>query len=333
MATPSTELPATHAAILLHNPGPSNSAVLTSNLPLPALAPGQILVRNTYSGVNYIDNYIPEGYIVAASPDVTSSTDSSISSLSPGTRVAYLANQSYAQYTAVPVSNVIALPDTLEPGLGAAVLLQGLTVITLARESYAAKKGDIVLVHAAAGGVGLLLTQYLTKVIGARVIATASSAEKLALARGAGAEWRINYTDPSPSTTWESAVLSIPEVAAQGGVHGVYDSVGQSTLHGSLEVLRVGGTFVSFGNASGAIEGVKFAWLTPKNLKVLRPSMLGYVSRREDFLKYAQELVELVVKGTLKVKMHKTYDWKEIDQAHKDISSRGTTGKLLLEIN
>ena len=246
------------------------------------------------------------------SPDLAQHPDPTARDLKVGDRVAYLGAPAYSQYSAAPVDKVLKLPEGLAEGLGAAVLLQGLTAITFATVSYPAKKGDIVLVHAAAGGVGLLLVQYLSRVIGARVIATASSEEKLALAKESGAEWTFLY-GPS-GNEWIEAVKSIPEVKERGGVAGIYDSVAKATWEGGLEVIAVKGTFVSFGNSSGAVELPNLIRLTEKNIALLRPQLFPYIGTREEFMRYADELVRLVKEGTLKVKS-KEYPWEKFDQA------------------
>lgn len=340
-------LPETHSVIQLTNPGPNSTVSLISNIPLPTLQNGQILVQNTYAGVNYIDKYYisgiyqapsdpytlgreGEGIIVAASPDLAQHPDPTVRGLKVGDRVAYLGAPAYSQYSAVPVDKVLKLPEGLTEGLGAAALLQGLTAITLATVSYPAKKGDIVLVHAAAGGVGLILVQYLAKAIGARVIATASSEEKLALVKESGAEWTFVY-GPS-GNEWIEAIKSIPEVKERGGVAGIYDSVAKATFEGSLEVIAVKGTFVSFGNSSGLLEPLNLIRLAEKNIAILRPQLFPYIRTREEFTGYAEELVRLINEGTLKVKS-KVYPWEKFGQALQDIGSRGTTGKLLLKID
>ncbi|KAF8456904.1 hypothetical protein BGX38DRAFT_1160852 [Terfezia claveryi] len=339
-------LPKAHSAIQLTDPGPSPTVSLNSNIPLPTLQNGHVLVKNTYAGINYIENYFisgiyqapsypytlgreGEGIIVAVSQDLAQHPDPTVHDLKVGDRVAYLEAPAYSQYSAAPVDKVLKLPEGLAEGLGAAVLLQGLTAITLATASYPAKKGDIVLVHAAAGGVGLFLVRYLNKVIGARVIATASSEGKLALAKENGAEWAFLY-GPS-GNEWIEAVKSIPEVNKRRGVAGIYDSVAKATFEGGLEVIAVKGTFVNFGNASGPVEPFSLSRLMPKNIAILRPQLFPYIRTRAEFTRYADELVRLINEGTLKVKS-KVYPWEKFDQALQDIRSRRTTGKLILKI-
>lgn len=344
----SQQLPATHSAIQLSNPGPNPTVSLNANLPLPEVSPGDILVRSTYGGVNYIENYfisglypIPSdphtlghegsGYIVGLGADIAHHPDASIRELKLGDRVAYVSRGVFAQYSAVPAGKVFKLPDDLGDDLGAAATLQGLTAITLTREAYPAQPGDIVLVHAASGGVGSLLVQFLSRVIGARVIATASSEEKRALARDNGAEWAFPYG--TNGDEWVAAVKSIPEVSSRGGVAAVYDSVGKTTFDGGLEVLAPKGTFVSFGNSSGAVEPFALTRLPAKNLKIIRATLFPYLAERRDFIKFAGELVEQIAKGNLKANIHKVYPWEKLTQALEDIQSRSTTGKLLLKID
>ena len=287
MASP---LPKTHSAVQLDNPGPNNTLTLNSGLPLPVPKEGEVLVRSTYGGINYIDTYfrsglyaVPhlpntlgregEGIVVALGPGVADSPDTSISSIKVGDRVAHAGTDTYAEYVAVLATRTIKLSDKIPSGLGAASMIQGLTAVTLVRESYPAKKGDWVIVHAAAGGMGLLLTQILSRTIGAHVIATASTEEKLQIAKANGAEVLINYKD----TDWVAEVRKVKEVQERGGVDAILDGVGKVTFDGGLEVLRRKGTFVSFGNASGAVEPFALARLASKNLKILRPQLYGYI--------------------------------------------------------
>ena len=326
----SQQLPATHSAIQLRNPGSNPTVSLTKDLPLPEVSPGDVLIRSTYGGINYIDNYFisglyptpsdpytlgseGSGYIVALGADIAHHPDASIQELKLGDRVAHISREAYAQYNVVPASKVFKLPDNLVDEQGAAILLQGLTAVTLTREAYPAQQGDLVLVHAASGGVGSLLVQFLSRVIGARVIATASSEEKRALAKGNGAEWVLPYGENGDE--WIAAVKGIPEVCAKGGVAAVYDSIGKTTFDGGLEVLAPKGTFVSFGNSSGAVEPFAISRLSPKNIKLIRAALFPYIEKRRDFLKYAEELVEQVARGNVKANIHKIYPWEQIDRA------------------
>ena len=346
----SQQLPATHKAIQLRNPGPNPTVSLTADLPLPTVSPGDVLIRSTYAGINFIENYFisglypaptdpytlgseGSGYIVALGTDVASHPDASIRELKLGDRVAHVTRGAYAQYTAVPAEKVFKLPDDLSDDIGAATLLQGLTAIVLTREAYPAQRGDLVLVHAAAGGVGTILVQLLSHVIGARVIATASTKEKRDIAKANGAEWVIpSGKGDEDRDQWIAAVKSIPEVSARGGVTAIYDSVGKSTFDGGLEVLARKGTFVSFGNASGAVEPFSILRLAPKCLRLIRASLDPYTSDRKDFVKYAEELVGHLTKGNVKASIYKTYPWEQINQA-LEVRFRLTPPLALLQWN
>jgi NADPH:quinone reductase-like Zn-dependent oxidoreductase len=192
------------------------------------------------------------------------------------------------------------------------------------REAYPVKSGEIVLVHAAAGGVGLWLTQLL-KAIGARVIATASTEEKLQLAKENGAEFLVNYAK-------EDWVAKVKEITDGKGVPAIFDGVGASTFEGGLEAIAKKGTFVSFGNASGAVPPFAIARLGGKNIKLMRTRLFPYVDTYEEFTQYTAELLDFVKTGKVNVRIHKTYDLKDVKQAHNDIEGRVTTGKLLLKI-
>lgn len=204
-----------------------------------------------------------EGHIAAVGDSVTG--------FKVGDRVAYLGEGAQQEYAAVDSIRVARIPDGLPEGIGAASLLQGLTAITFAREAYHIQKGDFVLVHAAAGGVGLWLVQ-IASALGARVIATASTPEKLTIAKENGAEFLINYSN----TVWHDEVLKImkgngDEVAA------VFDGVGKDTFEGDLEVLGRKGTLVNYGNASGMVPPFSIARLSAKNIKLLRPQLYPYI--------------------------------------------------------
>lgn len=186
-------------------------------------------------------------------------------------------------------------------------MIQGLTALTLIRETHHVKPGDSVLVHAAAGGVGLWLCQLLRAVGAGKIIATASTDEKLSLAKENGATHTINYK----TQNW------VEEVKKLGGVIATFDGVGASTFEGDLEVLNRKGTLASFGNASGAVPPFAISRLAPKNIKVARPQLYGYVATREEFVGYAEELFGLVKEGRVKVRIHKEYKLDDVKQVHE----------------
>ncbi|RPA73635.1 NAD(P)-binding protein [Ascobolus immersus RN42] len=336
MSTP--DLPKVQTAIKYNENGPPSVLHLSTTEPVPTPSPHQVLIKNTFAGLNYIDTYfrtglyptpsfpfIPgkeaEGHIISVGSSVPASYN-----LSPGDRVVYTtANGTYAQYTAADALHVYKVPAGIPEGHAAATLLQGLTAITLVRESADVKKGDWVLIHAAAGGVGVWLVQYLSQKVDARVIATASTQKKLDLAKSLGAEVVVNYVS-------DDYIKTVKAVTNGAGVRVVLDSVGAKTFDGALEVVARKGTVVSFGNSSGKVPPVEIARLAPKNVKLLRPQLFAYIATREEFETYADELFKWVLEGSVKVFIHKVYPIEEAELSHVDIESRGTVGKLLVKI-
>jgi NADPH2:quinone reductase len=257
-----------------------------------------------------------EGKIVATGPG-------NVYNLKVGDYVAWLGTSSYAEYTACPADKAILVPSGVKPGLASASLLQGLTALTLIREACPVQKGEWVLVHAAAGGVGLWLCQLL-KAVGARVIGTASTPAKIELAKANGAEFMINYSH-------ENVVDKVNEITNGQGVPAVFDSVGASTFEDSMKIVARKGTMVSFGNASGAVPPFPIARLSAKNVKILRPTLFNYIYTREEYEKYAKELFGFIADGKVNVKVHETYPLQEVARAHTDLEGRKTTGKLMMK--
>ncbi|TVY91587.1 putative quinone oxidoreductase, partial [Lachnellula willkommii] len=237
--------------------------------------------------------------------------------LKPADRVVWLGTSAYAEYSAVPASKAVLVPSALPAGIAAASLLQGLTALTLIRESYHVQKGDWILVHAAAGGVGLWLCQLL-RVVGARTIGTASTAEKLELAKANGAEVVVNYK------TEADFVGRIKEITGGEGVKA-------DQFENDLEVVGRKGTIVSFGNSSGAVPPFSISRLTAKNIKVTRPTLFNSIATREEYEGYSAELFDFIIKDKLNVRIHETYPLSDIARAHTDLEGRKTTGKLLLK--
>ena len=264
----------------------------------------------------------PAGEIVAVGSGVGSS-------LKVGQRVTgYLASGGgYGQYAALPAAKTIVLPDSVDTRTAAGIVLQGLTAWTLVREAYPVQRGDTVLVHAAAGGVGLLLCQMASH-LGARVIGTASTQEKADLAKANGAHEVILYTQG------ENVVDKTLEFTDGKGVQGIYDGVGKDTWEDDFKVIARKGTIVTFGNASGAVEPFAPLKLAAKNAKVCRPTLGNYITTREELDLYSKELFDLVAKSIVKLKVHKEYPFSAegIRQSQVDITGRGTTGKLLIKV-
>ncbi|HSS18487.1 MAG TPA: quinone oxidoreductase [Pyrinomonadaceae bacterium] len=302
------------------------------DLPVPEPKPTEALVQIKAAGVNFIDVYFREGRYPAPLPFVNGQEAAGIvvgvgpevTSVRLGDRVAYTGSLgSYADYAIVPADRLVAIPDELDFQQAAAAMLQGMTAHYLTRGSYPIKNGDTVLVHAAAGGVGLLLVQ-MAKTLGARVIATAGSEQKAELARNAGADEVIVYTDQDFETETQ-------RITENRGVHAVYDGVGKETFERDLKVLRPRGYLVLFGGASGAVPPLDLMQLTKNgSLFLTRPSLQHYITTREELLQRSGDVLHAIVKGDLKLRIHRAYPLEDVRQAHLDLEGRKTTGKLLL---
>jgi NADPH2:quinone reductase len=282
--------------------------------------------------VNFIDVYFREGRYKAAIPFVPGqeaagevvSVGSAVASVKPGDRVAYAAVQgSYAEYAAVPAERLVKIPAPVSFQHAAAAMLQGMTAQYLSYSTYSLKKGETALVHAAAGGVGLLLVQ-MAHNIGARVIATVSTDEKAKLARAAGADEVILYTQ----TDFETETKRL---TAGHGVDVVYDSVGKTTFEKGLNVLRPRGYMVLYGGSSGAVPPFDLIQLSGKgSLFVTRPSLGHYLLTREELETRTNAVFGMIAAGKLRLRVEHTYPLKDAAQAHRDLEGRKTTGKLLL---
>lgn len=308
--------------------------VLTlADLPIPTLKPDEALIRLSAIGINYIDTYHRTGLYAVPLPfvpgvegaGVIEALGEGVTDLSVGQRVGYYTATpgSYAEYAVIPADKLIIIPDGVTDEQTAAALLQGMTAHYLAYTTYPIRPGDTVLIHAGAGGVGLLLTQ-MARMRGARVITTVSTDEKARLSRENGADEVILYTQTNFAD-------EVRRLTGGQGVHAVYDSVGQSTFEGSLNSLRPLGTMVSFGNASGAVPPFAPAILSQKgSLMFTRPSLGHYVLTRQALLERAGAVLSWVASGELKLRIQPPYALTDAAQAHRDLEGRGTTGKLLL---
>ena len=261
-------IPTTQRGILIEKAGGVEVLQYKTDLPVPTPKEGEVLVKNDFIGINYIDTFVPpypphlklqfntyryfrSGLYPSPKPEilggeaegtiVSTGPSGNFYNLKVGDRVVFLKNSAYAEYTAVPALKAHAIPSSIGSGIAAAALLQGLTALTLIREAHHVQKGDWVLVHAAAGGVGLLLVQLL-RAVGAKVIGTSSTKEKLALAHENGAEWTVNYKD-------EDIVARVKEITGGEGVRVVYDSTGKDQFQNDLEVVARKGSVVSYGNS------------------------------------------------------------------------------------
>ena len=300
--------------------------------PVPEPKPNEAIVQIKAAGVNFIDVYFREGRYSTLLPfingqeaaGIVTAVGSDVTNVSVGDRVAYTGTLgSYAEYSAVPAARVVRIPDGVEFEAAAAAMLQGMTAHYLTHSTYKLQAGDTALVHAAAGGVGLLLVQ-MAKRIGARVIATAGTTEKAELARQAGADECIVYTEAD----FESETQRLTD---RKGVDVVYDGVGKATFDKDLNVLKPRGYLVLFGGASGAVPPFDLIKLSQKgSLYITRPTLGHYTATREELEWRANDVLQWVKSGELSLRIHKKYSLREAAQAHRDLEGRKTTGKLLL---
>ncbi len=295
--------------------------------------PGEIRVRHTAVGLNYIDTYhrsglyplpLPAGIGMEAAGTVEA-IGPGVTELAPGDRVAYAAppTGAYAEARLIAAAKVVKLPDGITDATAAAMMLKGMTVRYLIRRTYAVKPGDTVLFHAAAGGVGLIACQWL-KHLGATVIGTVGDDAKAELAKAHGCDHAIVYTR-------EDFVARVKEITGGAGVPVVYDSVGASTFMKSLDCLRPLGLMVIFGNASGAVPPFDIGILAAKgSLFVTRPTLVTYTAKREDLVQTAADLFEVVRSGAVKIDINQTFPLSEARAAHEALEGRRTTGSTLL---
>lgn len=303
-----------------------------SDWDIPTLGPREVIVEVRAAGVNYIDTYHRTGLYPAEPPfipgmegaGVVTAIAPEVTEVAAGDRVAWaMTRGSYAQYAIVPASKLVKIPDGVSFDLAAASMLQGMTAHYLTHSTFPLKAGDTALVHAAAGGTGLLIVQ-MAKMRGARVLGTTSTAEKGELARQAGCDEVILYTQ----TDFQAEVRRL---TGGRGVDVVYDSVGAATFDKSLDSLRPRGMMVTFGNASGPVQPFSPLILSQKgSLFLTRPTLLHYCATREELLERAGEVLGWVASGKLSVRIHKVYPLAEAAQAHRDLEGRATSGKLLL---
>ena len=304
-----------------------------ADLPIPVPGPGQVLIRIEAIGVNFIEIYFRKGTYKAALPMTPGSEaagtiedlGSGVNGFKIGDMVASVAVLgSYAEYALVPAAQVVKVPAGLSPEKAAAAMLQGMTAHYLAYSTYSLKAGETALVHAGAGGVGLLLTQ-IAKRIGARVITTVSSEAKAELSREAGASDVIIYTEQDFET-------EVKRLTQGKGVDIVYDSVGKTTFEKSLNCLRPRGLLALFGASSGPVPPFDPIQLSGKgSLYITRPTLWHYVATRSELEWRANEILGWAASGKLKLRTEHVYSLTDAAQAQTDIESRKTTGKILLE--
>ncbi|HYK16368.1 MAG TPA: quinone oxidoreductase [Bryobacteraceae bacterium] len=312
-------------AVFVEQPGGVEN-LKYGDMPAPTPGPGQALVKIAASGVNFIDTYFRTGLYPAQPPIVLGSEGAGtveavatdVTTVKPSDRVAYaLSRGSDAEYAVVPAWQLVRIPEGMEFNTAAAAILQGMTAHYLVYSTYLLKAGESCLIHAAAGGMGLLLIQ-MAKMLGAHVIGTVGSDEKAQKAKDAGADEVIVYTKEDFSKKVK-------------GVHVVYDSVGKSTFLPSLDCLRPRGMMVTYGNASGAVPEFAPLLLSQKgSLFVTRPTLAHYAATADEIAWRAGDVFNWISRGKLKIHIHKIYPLADTAQAHRDLEGRKTTGKLLL---
>jgi NADPH2:quinone reductase len=294
--------------------------------------PGEVRLRHTAVGLNYIDTYHRTGLYPVELPailgreaaGVVEAVGPDVSDVAVGDRVAYaLWPGSYAERRLIPARVLVPLPDEIDDRQAAAMMLKGLTAWYLLRRTHRVERGETILFHAAAGGVGLIACQW-ARDLGARVIGTVGSDEKAELARAHGCDHPVIYTR-------EDFVERVKEITGGAGLPVVYDSVGRDTFEGSLDCLRPLGLLVSFGQASGPVPPFAIGTLAGKgSLYLTRPTLATYIERREDLLQGASELFDVVRRAAVRIEVGQTYPLSETAQAHRDLESRRTTGSTLL---
>lgn len=295
--------------------------------------PGQIRLKTTAAGLNYIDTYHRTGLYKMPLPlalgmegaGTVTAVGANVSDIKVGDRVAYASQPlgSYSEERLMQADRVVVLPDGITDQQAAGMMLKGMTTEYLLLRTYKVKPGDTVLFHAAAGGVGLIFGQW-AKALGATAIGTVGSAEKAELARAHGYDHVINYKT-------ENFVERVKEITKGEGVPVVYDGVGKDTWAGSLDCLRPFGLMASFGNASGPVGPVDLSILAPKgSLYVTRPTLVTYTAKRADLVASAKALFDVVKSGKVKIEIQQTYALKDAAKAHADLEARKTTGSTLL---
>jgi NADPH2:quinone reductase len=318
-------------AVQIHATG-GPEVLQQAELPIPEPGPGQVLIRVEAIGVNFIEIYFRKGVYKASLPFTPGSEASgTVEELGPGV-TGFAAGDlvastsvlgSYAEYALVPAAQLVKVPVGITPEQAAAAMLQGMTAHYLANSTFPLKAGDTALVHAGAGGVGLLLTQIATR-LGARVITTVSTPAKAGLSREAGAAATILYSQ-------QDFVAEVKRLTNGKGVDVVYDSVGKNTFEGSLNCLRPRGLLALFGASSGPVPPFDLIQLSSKgSLFITRPTLWHYVATRAELEKRAGDVLGWVAKGELKLRTEFSYPLAEAAQAQIDMEARKTTGKILL---
>jgi NADPH2:quinone reductase len=319
-------------AIRIHQAG-GPEVLSWESVDLPAPGAGEATVRHVAVGLNFIDTYHRTGLYPLPLPSsiglegagVVEAVGAGVTEVQVGDRVAYAGGPigAYAEARNIPAHRLLKLPDSISFDTAAAMMLQGLTAAYLLRKTYRVQPGDAVLIHAAAGGVGLIACQW-AKALGATVIGTVGSAAKGELAKAHGCDHVINYST-------ENFVDRVRQITGGEGVPVVYDGVGKDTFMGSLDSLRPLGMLVTYGNASGPVPPLDLLLLSQKgSLFVTRPTIVSYTAKRADLEALGAELFDVVASGKVKIEVHQRYALKDAEQAHRDLEARKTTGSTIL---
>ena len=318
-------------AIRIHKTG-GPEVLQVEDITLPEPAQGEVLVQNRAIGLNFIDTYFRTGLYPTQLPFVPGnegagevvSVGPGVTEFKPGDRVAYVATLgSYAEQRIVPVNSVVALPEAVSFEAAASMMLKGLTAEYLLHRTYQVKAGDTILVHAAAGGTGLILCQW-GKALGATVIGTVGSQEKAELAKANGADHAILYRE-------EDFVARVKEITGGKLCAVVYDGVGKDTFVKSLDCLQPFGLLAGFGNASGAVEPFNLGLLAQKgSLYVTRPTLFTHIGNRETMVAMAKNLFDTIASGKVVVPVNAKFALTDAAEAHRALESRGTTGSTVL---
>jgi len=303
-----------------------------ADVDLPGPGPGEIRVRHTAIGINFIDTYHRSGLYPVKLPSglgmeaagIVETLGEGVAAFKPGDRVAYASGPigAYAEAANVPAARAVAVPDAISDDIAASILLKGMTAEFLLRRTYPLKAGETILFHAAAGGVGQIACQW-AKALGATVIGTVGGEAKAALARAHGCDHVI-------VSSAEDIAARVMEITGGAGVPVVYDGVGKDTWEASLACLKPRGLFVTFGNASGPVPAFPPALLTPKSLYMTRPTLMAYVATPAELGESAAALFAVIVSGSVKVEPPRVYTLADASAAHADLEARRTTGSLIL---
>ncbi len=323
----------THA-MRIHEPGGPDNLIWEA-VEVPDPGPGEVRLEHKAVGLNYIDVYHRSGlYPVAELPTaigleaagVVTALGDGVADFAVGDRVAYASPPlgAYCEARVIPADKIVKLPDSIDDMTAAGMMLQGMTVEYLLRRTFPVKAGQTILVHAAAGGVGLMMCQW-AKHLGVTVIGTVGSEEKAALAKANGCEHTILYRE-------EDFAAKVMEITDGSGVPVIYDGIGADTVEKGFDCLSPLGMMVTFGNASGPVPEIPVAWLAKGSHFVTRPSLMAYNAKREDMVASAKALFEVVEAGAVKIDIRQTYPLADAAQAHRDLEDRKTTGTTVFTV-